>query len=411
MNPPPSPLTEAAGLLQSGAIFTRRVGLRPSDDPGADPTILAGFKRGACSIYLGDEPIFHFDLEGRWQRAFITGTHYLKSLDATVRAVERVREAGQMVLRRRTLGSSETAALDAGIAAQVHRIAAAIKAGSLVALPPPAPSRPLELTELAAFLGKAVGWDAGRWGDHAAAYHRAYGGGPPPFLPPDCPNPVILQPTAAMAPAAVFDHARAVAVLLGARLNQCRDVFVAGSGWVDRPAAEVVASLAAVRAVFPIEPDQGRPRGAAGVADAPRLETIHAWLDAVPEPPLAPSTWAECRAAHLGRVTLRVDLRADSAIGAIRGLVADLKGAGIGVGLACFLDPSAPPSPQAEALAALPLGPGDLITLIATEPAGTAPPPGDSIPPALATWKARIAAALPPGGPRLVVYNPAKQWA
>ncbi len=71
-----------------------RIALRaPSEDP-----IFAGFKQAAFSLYYGDAPIFHFDLEGRWQRAFVEGIHYLKGLDTTVQAIDRVREGENLVL-------------------------------------------------------------------------------------------------------------------------------------------------------------------------------------------------------------------------------------------------------------------------------------------------------------------------
>ncbi|MHC5544443.1 hypothetical protein ACYOEI_39950, partial [Singulisphaera rosea] len=103
--------TEAACLLESGALYGRRVLLRPLE---GDP-IFAGFKAGAFSLYFGDEPIYHFDGEGRWQRAYVDGVHYLKGLDTTIRAIDRVREGENLVLKRRTLDDSEAAGLDARV--------------------------------------------------------------------------------------------------------------------------------------------------------------------------------------------------------------------------------------------------------------------------------------------------------
>ena len=62
--------------------------------------VFAGFKQGAFSLYFGDAPIYHFDLEGRWQRAFLEPTHYLKSLDTRVQMIDRVREGANLVLKR-----------------------------------------------------------------------------------------------------------------------------------------------------------------------------------------------------------------------------------------------------------------------------------------------------------------------
>src|SRR5262249_14040615 len=80
--------SETACLLDTGALYDTRVLLRPAN---GDP-IFAGFKAGAFSLYFGDEPIYHFDLEGRWQRAFVKGIHYLKGLDGAVQSIDRVRE-------------------------------------------------------------------------------------------------------------------------------------------------------------------------------------------------------------------------------------------------------------------------------------------------------------------------------
>ncbi len=401
MTPPPSPITEAAGLLRSGAIFTRRVGLRPANDAGAAPDILAGFKRGGFALYHGDAPICHFDLEGRWQRAFVAGTHYLKGLDATVRAVDRPRESGSMVLRRRTLAAGETAALDVAVADQARTLRAAIEANSFAFMPPPAPARSIAPADLIAMLGRIAGWDAGRWAGHQAAYRQAYGAGPPPFLPPDCPNPVVVRPRAGMSARDVADHARrgrGAPRRVGS--SQCRDVFLAEPDWAAQPPDAAVAWLDAIRAVFP-PPDAGAD---AATGDAPRLGLIHAWLEGVPDRLPPPATWGRLGAAGLGRVTLRVDGWPPRDPDATRATVTALRGAGIGVGLAVFLTPTSP-APLDGAGADLPLGPGDLVTLVAADPAAgtTAPDLGD--------WKARITAALPPKGPRVITYNPDKQWA
>ena len=403
----PTPITEAAGLLATGVIFPRRVGLQRVDDPAGAADILLGFKRGGFSIYLGDDPLFHFDLDGRWQRAFVAGTHYLKGLDTQVRAVERVREGGSMVLRRRTLAAAEATRLDATIADQARSLGADLTAGRYNLVAPPAPSRSITSGDLGATLGRIAAWDAAAWDAHRARYRLAYGVGPAPFLPPDCPNPVVLLADGSVSPVEFAARARAVAALLGARLNGCRDVFLAGPDWLDRPEGDVLALLAATNEVFPIRPLQGRPRALDAGADAPRLETIHGWLDAIPANPPTAAIWARFRAAHLGRITLRVDARALPDLDQLGSTVAHLKAAGIGVSLAVFLTPSSSlDDPAIRQIAA-----GDLILLIAADEAGVDPsPPRD--PEFLAPIRDRIIAALPPGarGPRVVVYNPDKQW-
>ena len=85
---------------------------RPWDDGG--PLVFRRrVKAGAFSLYFGDEPIYHFDLEGRWQRAYLEALHYLKGLDAEVYEIDRVRVGPNLVLRRRKLSYGEAADLDA----------------------------------------------------------------------------------------------------------------------------------------------------------------------------------------------------------------------------------------------------------------------------------------------------------
>ena len=100
--------TEAACLLETGVLYGRRLLLRHAT---GEP-IFAGFKPGAFSLYFGDAPIYHFDREGRWQRAFVDGLHVLKGLDTSVQAIDRVREGDNLVLKRRTLGYDEANGFD-----------------------------------------------------------------------------------------------------------------------------------------------------------------------------------------------------------------------------------------------------------------------------------------------------------
>ncbi len=129
-------VTEAACLLAQGATYGRRVGLKPTEESG-DP-IFAGVKRGAFSVYFGDAPIYHFDLDGRWQRAFVEGTHYLKGLDATVHAIDRERDGENLVLKRRALSESETTDLDESVRSMAQKVAAGLGAGRLERVNPPA---------------------------------------------------------------------------------------------------------------------------------------------------------------------------------------------------------------------------------------------------------------------------------
>src|SRR4051794_1915368 len=136
--------TEAACLLENGATYGKRALFRPET---GDP-IFAGFRTGVFSLYFGDAPIFHFDLEGRWQRAFVAGTHYLKGLDATVQAIDRVRRGENLVLKRRTLGFADASDLDAQVRASALGVLEALDAGRLGPLSPPAPTPAVSVDEL-----------------------------------------------------------------------------------------------------------------------------------------------------------------------------------------------------------------------------------------------------------------------
>src|SRR6516162_2921174 len=125
--------TEAACLLETGAMYGKRLLLCP---PSGVP-IFAGFRPGVFSLYFGDAPIYHFDREGRWQRAFVGGTHYLKGLDATVQAIDRVREGENLVLKRRTLGYAESSDLDAQVRTAALDLLDKLNTGRLESLAPP----------------------------------------------------------------------------------------------------------------------------------------------------------------------------------------------------------------------------------------------------------------------------------
>jgi hypothetical protein len=382
--------TEAACLLESGATYHRRIGLRASQ---GDP-IFAGFKHAAFSLYCGDAPIYHFDLEGRWQRAFVEGTHYLKGLDTTTQAIDRVREGANLVLRRRTLDRAEAAAFDERVRSHALGLIEALDGGRLEPVGPPPGSEPLAVDELRGFLERIAGWDAAAWRAHREQYQATYG--PLPFLPPDCLNAVVLQATLGHAegwafelakaaahsvrsPAEFEEHARAVARLLGRRAWQCRDVFLGGSDVLRRPADEVAAYLESVARVFPVRPGPGGRGDQPGPAAGPGIIGIHAFLDDYSPPRPDGAAWRRLASLHLHRVSLGVE-SGDPHVRALFGkgwrdddlrrTVADLKGAGLGVGLVLLVGAGGVEHAErhlqatAALINSLALGPGDLVALL-----------------------------------------------
>ncbi len=391
----PEHLTEAACLLEQGALYRRRIGLEPISGEG-DP-IFAGFKQGAFSLYFGDAPMYHFDLEGRWQRAFVEGVHYLKGLDAEVHAIERVREGVNLVLHRRRPGYGEASDLDARVRSVALELLADVGANRLrFRSPPPAKAQPLDRVEIDQFLERISRWDSAAWFAHRERYLGTYG--TLPFLPPDCLNAVVLQATLGHAGGRGFGmgpvaehyvrtpvefecHAREVAALWGLRLAQTRVAFLAGSDVLRRPSADVSSYLDTVRQTFSIE-RKGSSRTEESIepdSTVPRIEGIQAFLDEFTSPRPDRSAWREFAARGLVRVSLGVE-SGNRSVRALygkhwddeelRSCVADLKAAGIAVSILTLVGAGGIQWSESHVretaglIASLDLGPGDHVFLL-----------------------------------------------
>jgi hypothetical protein len=386
--------TEAACLLEQGASYHRRIGFEPIAARG-DP-IFAGFKTGAFSLYFGDAPIYHFDLEGRWQRAYVNGTHYLKGLDGSAQAIDRVREGGSLVLKRRNLSYAENSDFDAMVRSTAIDLCTRVDAGSLNRVEPKRPkARPLPADELRDFLDRISMWDAAAWFAHRERYLSAYG--PLPPLPPECQNAVVLQATLGHATGTAFGgapvneaytrsttefegHTADVARLWGRRLLQSRIIFMAGADVLHQPVREVAAYLRAIGATFPIEPRRpGDTTARRELGDEPHFDGVHAFVDsfALPLPDLA--GWHELAKRGLVRISLGVESGAPLVRGqyhkrwdddVLRSTVADIKSAGMGVSLLTLVGAGgterAEPHVErtVQLIESLPLGAGDFVFLL-----------------------------------------------
>lgn len=383
--------TEAEGLLETGALYRKRLLLRPE---AGDP-VFAGFKTGAFSLYFGDAPIVHFDREGRWQRAYVAGVHYLKGLDTTVQTIDRVREGENLVLKRATAGFAAATDFDAFVRSTALDLISALDAGRLGRVEPPAEKAgSISNDELRAFLETVARWDAAAWFSHRETYLETYG--PLPFLPPDCPSPVILQATLGHAGGRAFgnapaaehyvrsvaefaSHARAVAGLLGRRVDQCKAVFLGGGDVLRRPVDAVAAYLEMTARIFPIDPVAERPHPER-LDDPPhRLSGVHAFLDQFAPPLPGPGDWRRLHALGLVRVSLGVE-SGDPSVRrlygktwedeSLRSTVSELKGAGVGVSLIVLVGAGGSENAgrgldaTADLVNSLELGPGDLVSLL-----------------------------------------------
>jgi hypothetical protein len=307
--------SEAECLYHSGALYSRRLLLRPTH---GDP-VFAGFKPGAFSIYFGDEPIYHFDLEGRWQRAYIDGIHFMKGLDATVQAIDRVREGEHLVLKRKSLGYAAVSDVDARVRSMAIDLVTSISDHLVDPNDRLAKGAPLGLADLREFLERVTRWDAAAWFAQRERYLATYG--PLPFIPPDCVNSIVVQATLGSEGRFDFggwpgaehyvrsseefaEHVREIGALQGRRAEQSRLVFLAGADAVRRPIGDIVAYLDTIGRVFPIAPDPGT-RGSDPGGDAThRFDGVSAFLDRFEDPVRSRDEWGQLRALGLTRLCL-----------------------------------------------------------------------------------------------------------
>jgi hypothetical protein len=432
--------TEAACLLQSGALYTRRAGFEGPE--AATSPVFLGVKHGAFSIYFGDAPIYHFDLEGRWQRAFVDGTHYLKGLDNSVRSIDREREGANMVLKRRTLSYAETADLDASIRQVAIDLMESTAAGGFPRVEPPEKKgvRPLSTDEVHDLLDRVASWDANRWFSHRERYLDAYR--PLPFFPPECINPIPLQATTGQERGRAFGgsfsdepahvrtadefekHIKQVAKLLGRRSSQGRQIFLAGSDALRQSPTLILDELRAIGDVFPIRDAPPRGKVADGDLDetALQLDAIIAFLADFECPRPSPEDWQAFRAGNLKSVTLGIESGDDElrrSLGRqwsdddLRSVVADLRAAEIRVNLALIanLGSETQRRSTADLILTLELPAGCIVSLLdraelVDAPAGSPMVDREAAQKEMQTWLAPLKSR----GVKVVPYSLDKQW-
>jgi hypothetical protein len=246
-------------------------------------------RAGAFSLYFGDEPFFHFDLDGRWQRIYDAGTHFRKALDNSVDALERRREGAGLVMRRRSLSFAEIADLDAKARATALDLLDDLGHGRDTLVPPPDGSPPLGIDELRELLERVTRWDADAWFRHREAYLAAYHAPPPP--PPDQKLAVVFETRRAAdgaprEPREFAAHAGRVLALYGRRIEQANGAYLA-----DAQPDRLTSYLEAIRR---LDPDG-------------RLRRVGSDLRIGPDDPFPDATcWAAHRALGLERLWIEV---------------------------------------------------------------------------------------------------------
>ena len=402
------PETEAAGLLRVGAIYPRRIGLR---DP-AGHLLFAGVKRGAFSLYFDDEPIFHFDLDGRWQRAYVEGDHYRKALSQSVDRIGRTRVEEGIALSRRVASRTEIDSLDDSIRGTALDVSVGLSEGRFAIVAPPDPAAALAVEDLRDLLDRVATWDAAAWFARKEQYVRVYGTRAS-FIPPDAQNAIVLQPFDGDDRPRDVDafaaHCRDVSEFLGRRAIQASTAFLDDVSSLRRPVEHILLHLEAIASVFPVR-DDARPIMPRDLpADRVSLSGIDLSFEFWDDGGALPDRegWQEIASRRVRRVT--ASFRSEgSGNDSLAGIV-DTKAAGIAVSV---LLPYGSGDPEqlgslAEIVNTLPLGRGDFVYLMAV--VGEDAPSeaerqrrGESLKASLAPTRER--------GAKVSDYNPAKQW-
>lgn len=421
-------MTEAECLLRSGAMYRNRVGLLPS--LGGGELIFVGAKPGGVSIFVGDAPIYHFDLEGRWQRAYLDDRHYLKALDTSVMAVERVREDKNLVLVRRTLPFEEAVDVDARVRDAAIDLAERVALGKAQAVAPPADISTFPTGELLDFLDRVAAWDASAWFRHRERFSKVYG--PWPVLAPDAAQPIVLQASVgqrfspglggkpghehlALSVDEFRAHVAAVGELWGRRIEQTREIQLAGPDVVARPAEEVEALLQTIARALPM----GEPNS----RSARRIRAVVEEGQGPPSHPLA--VWKRFRELRLSRVDIAIESLAPSVreqLGRpetpwdVATLWATLGEAGLERGLILLTGLNSPEhlTLAIRFLEGLDLQTSDLIALLDAREMGSVSEPLLLDPPAALQQRLEFKQAIEPLRQRhrfkVMVYDPDKRW-
>jgi hypothetical protein len=441
-----TPHSEAECLLEQGKLYLRRCGWTLPPKPGREVSelLFAGFKSGAFSLYFGDAPIYHFDFEGRWQRAYEDGSHFLKGLDTAVHRIDRVREGANLVLKRTALSYAEAADLDDRIRSVAVDLIASLDADHLPRVEPPATTAPLSTDSFREMLDRIASWDTTAWFAHRERYLATYG--PWPLLPPECRNALVLQRTLGHAGrvsfggAAVHEHAvrsneqfeehlREVSRLLGRRISQSRTVFLAGADVLKLPPNEVNITLDAIAAAF--FPAAGDATDGHGLEPTSSTgpDGVHAFLDDLRQPRPGQIDLEGYRARGLRRVCLGVESGEPGILEGqgkswsgddLRSTVEDLKSAGLGVSVLTLLGAGGESRSQghveatAGLLATLPLAEGDFIFLLdadeVRDPAVASGVVGAGFKASEAKQFKELLSPLRGRGVKVLPYSLEKQW-
>jgi hypothetical protein len=114
-------------LMAEATALRERVEL---ELPGEAEHVVAGFREnGACSIYFGADPVFHFDADGGLRRAFVSGDLY-RSQGKSLARLTRTRTASEVHLVRHDLDPFELEQLLTGMRDRLEQLHDALASGA-----------------------------------------------------------------------------------------------------------------------------------------------------------------------------------------------------------------------------------------------------------------------------------------
>lgn len=116
-------------LIREAVALQERIELSVD---GFDDVVTIGFRSNrAMSVFLGQDPVYQFDPEGRLRRAFVGGLLY-RSQHNTLARMRRERTASQTVLLRVDLTPDELAQFRTAMFNRLERLRKSIMSGATV---------------------------------------------------------------------------------------------------------------------------------------------------------------------------------------------------------------------------------------------------------------------------------------
>lgn len=100
--------------------------------PGFSEPVTAGFRDGGgCSVYLGQDPCYHFDAGGALRRAYADAKLY-RTQGTTLAELDRIRSEHGTVLQRRDLNTDEVNEFLQRLRNHLSQLHAALDSGEAV---------------------------------------------------------------------------------------------------------------------------------------------------------------------------------------------------------------------------------------------------------------------------------------